>query len=211
MERRIVGFHEDGAGEWVATLSCGHRRHVRHRPPFEQREWVRTTEGREGRVGEAIECRLCDRAEPPPGLQLERTSPKWDERTVPRGLLRSHRLAPSTWGAITVHSGVLRFEMASEPPRSVELRPGSPVQYVPPEVEHEVEPIGQVRFDLAFYSLAGTGAAPPEGGADPEVACEEGDDEDEGGDPACWAALVCPECGTISTDGSHRPGCAAGA
>ena len=30
--------------------------------------------------------------------------------------------------------------------------------------------------------------------------------EEMGGDPACWAHLVCPECGAI-TSGTHRPGC----
>jgi hypothetical protein len=32
----------------------------------------------------------------------------------------------------------------------------------------------------------------------------------EGGDPVCWAHLVCDECGAITTEG-HRAGCPAGA
>jgi hypothetical protein len=30
--------------------------------------------------------------------------------------------------------------------------------------------------------------------------------EEEGGDPVCWAHLVCLECGAVTTEG-HRPGC----
>jgi TetR/AcrR family transcriptional regulator, lmrAB and yxaGH operons repressor len=31
----------------------------------------------------------------------------------------------------------------------------------------------------------------------------------EGGDPACWAGLLCDECGIVLTDGPHRPACRA--
>lgn len=31
-------------------------------------------------------------------------------------------------------------------------------------------------------------------------------DEDEGGDTACWAHLVCLECGAVEAEG-HRDGC----
>lgn len=33
------------------------------------------------------------------------------------------------------------------------------------------------------------------------------DSSDDAGDPACWAALVCAECGAMIGDGPHRPDC----
>lgn len=54
---------------------------------------------------------------------------------------------------------------------------------------------GKVRGDPA----AGTGQA---GGQQAEQA--------EGGDPACWAGLVCRECGAVISEG-HRSGCRGGA
>jgi hypothetical protein len=59
----MVGFEQDEVGDWVALLECGHRQHVRHRPPWQERAWVVTPEGRQGRLGEALECPECDRAE----------------------------------------------------------------------------------------------------------------------------------------------------
>jgi hypothetical protein len=63
--RRIVGFHPDDEGEWVAELSCRHNQHVRHRPPFQNREWATTPEGRAARLGAELECKLCDEREQP--------------------------------------------------------------------------------------------------------------------------------------------------
>ena len=60
MRRRITGFYEDVEGHFVAMLECGHEQHVRHRPPFAERPWVLTQEGREARIGETIDCRVCD-------------------------------------------------------------------------------------------------------------------------------------------------------
>ncbi len=69
-ERRILGFLQDDAGEWVADLSCGHRRHVRHRPPFEVRTWVLDDAGRSAHVGNRIDCFLC--ADEPEGGEAVR-------------------------------------------------------------------------------------------------------------------------------------------
>jgi hypothetical protein len=62
VEREIVGFHLDEEGHWVAELECGHGQHVRHDPPWQNRAWTQTPEGRLGRVGRRLDCRLCDHA-----------------------------------------------------------------------------------------------------------------------------------------------------
>jgi hypothetical protein len=62
MERRIIGFHRDEDGDWVADLECGHGQHVRHQPPWQVRPWVTTPEGRAEWLGRALECRRCDGA-----------------------------------------------------------------------------------------------------------------------------------------------------
>ena len=64
MERRITGFSQDDEGHWVADLECGHRQHMRHRPPFESRPWVTTPEGRATRLGVVVNCKKCDPLDP---------------------------------------------------------------------------------------------------------------------------------------------------
>jgi hypothetical protein len=62
VRRVIVGFEQDEVGDWVALLECGHRQHVRHRPPWQERPWVLTPEGRSERVASPLDCAECDRA-----------------------------------------------------------------------------------------------------------------------------------------------------
>ena len=149
MERTILGFHQDDTGDWVADLSCLHRQHIRHRPPFKVAPWVLDHAERADRVGSAIDCPLCSRAELPDHLQVVRATDIWDERTMPAGLRRRHRVAAGTWGRLWVRQGELRFRLGTEPPLEVIVRPGHP-QPIPPEVEHEVEPLGTVRFYVEF-------------------------------------------------------------
>src|SRR6185437_14253136 len=47
IEQPISGFHRDDEGHWVAELACGHFQHVRHDPPWIERRWVTTPEGRQ--------------------------------------------------------------------------------------------------------------------------------------------------------------------
>src|SRR5690348_14026366 len=107
MDRRIVGFRRDGDGDWIADLECRHSQHVRDRPPFQERPWVTTARGRQGRVGTPLPCPLCDRAELPDGLTVTGSMGPFDETSVPAALLRTHQLRPRTWGQLHVLSGVV--------------------------------------------------------------------------------------------------------
>jgi hypothetical protein len=65
MERAIIGFHLDDLGDWVAELDCGHFQHVRHDPPWQNRAWTQSAEGRAAAIGRHLACRKCDMGAPP--------------------------------------------------------------------------------------------------------------------------------------------------
>ncbi len=60
MQRKMIGFFQDEEGDWTSRLDCGHTQHVRHTPPFIERPWVMTPEGRASKLGEFLECPECD-------------------------------------------------------------------------------------------------------------------------------------------------------
>lgn len=60
MQRKITGYHQDEFSDWVAELECHHGQHVRHNPPFVNRPWVVSEEGRESKLGELLNCKKCD-------------------------------------------------------------------------------------------------------------------------------------------------------
>jgi hypothetical protein len=63
-EQRIVGFHPDAESDWVAELECGHDQHVRHDPPWSERAWVTTPEGRAAASERRLRCLKCERGAP---------------------------------------------------------------------------------------------------------------------------------------------------
>lgn len=65
MQQTIIGFHLDDENDWVAELACGHNQHVRHNPPWTNRPWVVTPQGRAKALGQVLECRKCDQHAPP--------------------------------------------------------------------------------------------------------------------------------------------------
>ncbi len=61
MQQKIVGFHQDEFQHWVTDLACGHTQHVRHDPPWQERPWVITEQGRQEKIGYKLDCVDCDK------------------------------------------------------------------------------------------------------------------------------------------------------
>lgn len=161
---------------------------MRHKPPLQWREWILDPGSRQSRIGTPLPCPLCDRSELPEATRKVRQV-DWDAASLPPGLRRAHRLGSATWGRLHVHHGSLRYRAATTPETDVEIGPGG-TQTIPPGVQHEVQPSSDLQVALEFFTVDRPGP---------------------GGDPACWAGLVCPDCGGVEGDGTgHRPGCPAG-
>ena len=60
MQQAIIGFHLDEENDWVADLACGHAQHVRHNPPWQNRPWVISEEGRKEKLGVMLEGKKCE-------------------------------------------------------------------------------------------------------------------------------------------------------
>lgn len=61
MKQAIIDFHLDELDDWVADLACGHTQHVRHDPPWQNRAWVISEQGRAGKIGFELDCVECDK------------------------------------------------------------------------------------------------------------------------------------------------------
>jgi hypothetical protein len=60
MKQKISDFHLDSEQHWVADLGCGHKQHMRHDPPWMQRPWVLSEEGRRNKLGTELDCKRCN-------------------------------------------------------------------------------------------------------------------------------------------------------
>jgi hypothetical protein len=56
---KIVDYHLDERFDWIADLECGHQQHVRHDPPWINRHWVTTPQGRYEHIGFELQCSAC--------------------------------------------------------------------------------------------------------------------------------------------------------
>ena len=85
----------------------------------------------------------------PPDVAAYQRTKEFTEATVPDGLRRRHTTKPGTWARIHVLEGSLRYRILEPAVEEHVLSPDMP-GIVEPEVPHQVEPLGAVRFFVEF-------------------------------------------------------------
>lgn len=86
----------------------------------------------------------------PPDHELVRTTPVYDNESIPAGLLRAHRVADGVWGRLVVSSGELGFVFEDDPDTVRSIAAGGS-QVIPPGRLHHVELRGDVSFVVEFH------------------------------------------------------------
>lgn len=81
-----------------------------------------------------------------------RSTPIFDEKTLPAALRREHRTKPGVWGVVRVLAGQLKLSFI-DPPEEQILSPDSPGLLLPDQ-PHFVEPIGTMQMRVEFYGQA---------------------------------------------------------
>lgn len=88
-------------------------------------------------------------ARPPEVPVPYRSSPVFDETTLPAALRKEHRTKAGVWGVIRVIEGRLKFSLSDGSGETV-LTPERP-GLIQPEQTHRVEPDGPVKMQVDFY------------------------------------------------------------
>ncbi len=86
----------------------------------------------------------------PDHCQPYKKTPVFTQDTIPAGLLKAHQTKAGTWGKIVIMEGKLAYRVLQAPAENHVLNPRQP-GVVEPEVLHEVQPEGEVKFYVEFY------------------------------------------------------------
>lgn len=78
-----------------------------------------------------------------------RSSPVFDERSLPAALRREHRTKAGVWAVIRVFEGELKLTLADSG-EVLMLSPGAP-GIVQPDQPHHVEALGSMLMQVDFY------------------------------------------------------------
>ncbi len=86
----------------------------------------------------------------PSGVAYYARSPEFSDQSIPENLLDSHRTKTKTWANIVVTQGRILYRILEPRIEEYELSPDR-TGVVEPQVPHELEVMGDVRFHLDFY------------------------------------------------------------
>ncbi|MBI1649573.1 DUF1971 domain-containing protein [Hyphomicrobium sulfonivorans] len=78
-----------------------------------------------------------------------RSTPVFDQTTLPRALRQEHSTRAGVWGVIRIHSGRLQIAYPDDGIEAV-LDPQHP-GLVKPEQKHFVTPLGAMQMQIDFY------------------------------------------------------------
>lgn len=78
-----------------------------------------------------------------------KSTPVFDENTLPAGLRKEHRTKAGVWGVIRVLEGRLRYQVLD--PISETILDADHPGLVLPDQPHFVEPLGIMRMQVEFY------------------------------------------------------------
>ena len=83
-------------------------------------------------------------------VQPYRSTPIFDEDTLPQALRARHNTKAGVWGVIRVLEGELRLTYLEDSLREVLLTPGQP-GLIRPQQPHFVTPLGPMKMQVDFY------------------------------------------------------------
>jgi tellurite resistance-related uncharacterized protein len=86
----------------------------------------------------------------PDTAKLYRTTPVFDQDSVPEGLLHEHQTSEHMWAKLHVTEGSLRFHYLDGSDRSLVVQEDENL-VIEPEVHHRVEFDRPAKFYLEFY------------------------------------------------------------
>ena len=82
-------------------------------------------------------------------IEPYRSTPIFDEASLPEALRAEHRTKEDVWGVIRVLEGELVLTYL-DPPSEMRLKPGLP-GLIKPQQPHFVTPLGPMRMQVDFY------------------------------------------------------------
>ena len=164
--RKIVHLEIDGPSALIASLACGHRRHIRHQPPTSLYPWVLDETARQAKLGQDIECLRCIELEPPENLVVYKKTRIFSEDNIPSGLRRAHTTKTGTWGRLIVLEGVAELSFEEPVGLTVRASPDHPV-FVPPNLRHALTPCGRTRLYVEFLRCSSVESGAEELGVEP--------------------------------------------